>query len=72
MFHARPNTEQMEDLLINRLKGGPAVYKPEIIIHAAREAQARRAGFLTVKEWENSRQRESAEWMEKFCRGEIE
>ena len=71
MFHARPNTTHMENLLIDRFKGGPAVYKTEIVIHAAREAQAKRAGFHSVKEWINHRQRESTEWMEMFCRGEI-
>lgn len=67
MKHTTPNTRTMEHALIDHAKGGPAIYKPELYLHATREAQARRDGYYSVSAWEAMRKLKALEWLDEFC-----
>lgn len=68
MIHRHPQTNSMDLALINHATGGPAIYKPEIVAHATKEAQARVKGFANVKEWEDARDIERAEFWNRFLK----
>lgn len=69
MKHIEPNTTAMDHALLAHAKGGEAITKPALYLHAQREAVARSNG-MTWHQWQAKRERETVAWWREFTKGE--
>lgn len=71
MRSVNPSTGEMEAALEEHAAGGPAIRKPDLYLHARREAAARRQGFRSWDEKRRAQDKETASWWAAFRAGKI-